>query len=157
MSRNAPPITASLAPWRAAAWSRIAAQPAQAPRFEEIGRVHSVADGIAQVTGLASVRLNELLHFPEGRMGYAASLEVDHIACVLLDEPARRSLGEVPVGLDDAETPVVAEVVDRRTPSPPAVADPVVIRRIVEPTVALVEVEAVAGAAGVTAAGRAVA
>ena len=98
MSQNAPPLAAELAadlaPWRTAAWRRIAAQPAATPRFEEIGRVHSVADGIAQVTGLPNVRLNELLHFPESRMGYAASLEHDHIACVLLDEPDRVGAGQ---------------------------------------------------------------
>lgn len=94
MTQGAPPITAGLAPWRKAAWARIVAKPPQRPLFEEIGRVHSVADGIAKVTGLTSVRLNELLHFPEGRMGYAANLEPDHIACVLLDEPDSVGVGQ---------------------------------------------------------------
>ena len=108
MSEPAATLTSALGPWRSAAWARITARPLQQPQVEEIGRVHSVADGIAKVTGLAGVRLNELLHFPEGRMGYAASLEPDHIACVLLDEPDRvgtgqrvtrgRAVVQVPVG-----------------------------------------------------------
>jgi F-type H+-transporting ATPase subunit alpha len=107
MSDNGVPITAALSPWRSAAWARIAAKPLQAPQFEEVGRVHSVADGIAKITGLAGVRLNELLHFPEGRMGYAASLEPDHIACVLLDEPDRVGTGQrVTRGRDVVQVPV---------------------------------------------------
>ena len=94
MSERNAPIAEGLASWRSAAWARIAAKPLHAPAFEEIGRVHSVADGIAKVTGLEGVRLNELLHFPEGRMGYAASLEPGHIACVLLDEPDRVGTGQ---------------------------------------------------------------
>ena len=83
-----------LARWRAAAWQLIAATPATA-RFEERGRVHSAADGIAHVTGLQGVRLNELLRFPQGRMGYAASLEPGHIACVLLDQAHAVRAGQV--------------------------------------------------------------
>ena len=100
-------FAADLARWRESAWQRIVANPTQA-QFEERGRVHSAADGIVRVTGLRGVRLNELLHFPDGRMGYAASLEAGHIACVVLDDarrvlagqPVRRSGGvvRVPVG-----------------------------------------------------------
>jgi F-type H+/Na+-transporting ATPase subunit alpha len=101
------PLATRLRPWRTAAWARIAATPGLRPRFEEVGRVHSVADGMARVTGLAGVRLNELLSFPEGRMGYAASLESDHIACVLLDEPDRIGAGQrVTRGGDVVQVPV---------------------------------------------------
>jgi F-type H+-transporting ATPase subunit alpha len=93
-------------------WQRLAQQGLSAPQpgahFEEMGRVHSAADGIANVTGLRGARLQELLHFQDGRMGYAASLEAEHIACVVLDaaseiragEPVRRSgdVVRVPVG-----------------------------------------------------------
>jgi F-type H+-transporting ATPase subunit alpha len=84
----------ALAHWRATAWGRIAAAPPE-PRFEERGQVHSAADGIALITGLHGVRLNELLHLPEGRMGYAASLEADHLACVLLDDPQAVCAGQM--------------------------------------------------------------
>ncbi|MEZ5707094.1 MAG: F0F1 ATP synthase subunit alpha [Burkholderiaceae bacterium] len=87
-------MTAALATWREQAAARLAGQSAQGPRLEEVGRVHSVADGIAQVTGLTDVRLNELLHFPGNRMGYAASLAPEHIDCVLLDEPDRVRAGQ---------------------------------------------------------------
>jgi F-type H+/Na+-transporting ATPase subunit alpha len=94
MNDHPTPLAAALASWRSDALARISAQPLQAPRFEEVGRVLSVADGIAKVAGLPGVRLNELLHFPDNRMGYAASLEPGHIACVLLDEPDRVGAGQ---------------------------------------------------------------
>lgn len=94
MKPDASTFAEGLPAWRAAAWQRIQASAGMQARFEETGRVHSVADGIARVTGLTGARLNELLHFPEGRMGYAASLEPGHIACVLLDEPDRIGAGQ---------------------------------------------------------------
>jgi F-type H+/Na+-transporting ATPase subunit alpha len=87
-------MSATLATWREQATARLAEQPAPGPRFDEVGRVHSVADGIAKVTGLPDVRLNELLHFPGNRMGYAASLAPEHIDCVLLDEPELVGAGQ---------------------------------------------------------------
>lgn len=87
-------LSASLSAWRAAAWHRIDAQ-AVIPRFEERGQVLAAADGIARVSGLTDVRLNELLHFPGGRAGYAASLEAQHIECVLLDDPQAIRAGDV--------------------------------------------------------------
>jgi F-type H+/Na+-transporting ATPase subunit alpha len=87
-------MSATLASWREQATARLAEQPAPGPRFDEVGRVHSAADGIAKVTGLPDVRLNELLHFPGNRMGYAASLAPEHIDCVLLDEPELVGAGQ---------------------------------------------------------------
>ena len=86
-------FAADLARWRAAAWQRIVASPAEA-RFEERGRVHAAADGIVHITGLRGARLNELLHFPDGRMAYAANLEADHIAGVVLDDPRAIGVGQ---------------------------------------------------------------
>lgn len=101
-------LAARLPAWRKAAWQRIASGDDAQPHFEERGRVHSSADGIARITGLRGARLNELLHFPQGRIGYVANLEADHIACVVLDgagsvgagQVVRRSGGvvQVPVG-----------------------------------------------------------
>ncbi len=91
---------ADAAPWReaAAGWAGAArerlATALPEPRFEERGRVHAVADGIVHVTGLPGARLNELLQFPDGRMGYAASLEEEMLACVVLDDPRAFSAGE---------------------------------------------------------------
>ena len=56
------------------------------PGVETVGRVESVADGIAFVSGLPETQLNELLKFEGGRLGFALSLDVDRIGAVLLDE-----------------------------------------------------------------------
>ncbi|TAL53486.1 F0F1 ATP synthase subunit alpha [Pandoraea sp.] len=57
-----------------------------APQARSIGRVEHVADGIALVSGLPEVRLNELLRFESGQFGFALTLDADAIGVVLLDE-----------------------------------------------------------------------
>ncbi|WP_454854589.1 F0F1 ATP synthase subunit alpha [Rhizobium binxianense] len=64
-----------------------------APEAEAIGRVEHVADGIARVSGLPDVRLNELLHFEGGRIGFALTLDASLISAVLLDEGAAIEAG----------------------------------------------------------------
>src|SRR5271166_6311285 len=59
---------------------------ALAPQAETVGVVEHVADGIALVSGLPEVRLNELLRFDGGRLGFALTLDADFIATVLLDD-----------------------------------------------------------------------
>lgn len=59
-----------------------------APAVEEVGRVESAADGIALVSGLPDVRLDELVQFEYGQAGFAMTLDRDRIGCVLLDDPA---------------------------------------------------------------------
>jgi F-type H+/Na+-transporting ATPase subunit alpha len=59
---------------------------ALAPEAETVGVVEHVADGIALVSGLPEVRLNELLRFDGGRLGFALTLDTDAIATVLLDD-----------------------------------------------------------------------
>src|SRR5271166_900035 len=59
---------------------------ALAPQAETVGVVEHVADGIALVSGLPEVRLNELLRFDGGRLGFALTLDADAIAAVLLDD-----------------------------------------------------------------------
>ncbi|MFA5962919.1 MAG: F0F1 ATP synthase subunit alpha [Sphingomonas sp.] len=54
-------------------------------RAEQIGRVEEVGDGIALVSGLPGVRLDELLRFEKGQFGFAQVLESDRVGCVLLD------------------------------------------------------------------------
>ncbi|WP_010219585.1 F0F1 ATP synthase subunit alpha [Sphingomonas sp. PAMC 26621] len=53
---------------------------------EQIGRVEEVGDGIALVSGLPNVRLDELLRFEKGQFGFAQMLDEDRIGCVLLDD-----------------------------------------------------------------------
>ncbi|MFM0136294.1 F0F1 ATP synthase subunit alpha [Caballeronia grimmiae] len=57
-----------------------------APQAETVGRVEHVADGIALISGLPDVRLNEMLRFDGGRLGFALTLDTDAIGAVLLDE-----------------------------------------------------------------------
>ena len=57
------------------------------PQVEEIGRVEEIGDGIAMISGLPHVRLDELLHFDGGQFGFAQVLEEDRVGCVLLDDP----------------------------------------------------------------------
>ena len=58
-----------------------------APRAASIGRVETIADGIARVSGLPEVRLDELLTFQGGRTGFALGLDAHAIDAVLLDDP----------------------------------------------------------------------
>lgn len=53
---------------------------------EEVGRVEEVGDGVALVSGLRHVRLDELLRFEKGQFGFAQMLEADRVGCVLLDD-----------------------------------------------------------------------
>lgn len=60
---------------------------------ESIGRVEQIADGIARVSGLPDVRLNELLRFEGGQTGFALTLDADAISVVVLDDSAAIEAG----------------------------------------------------------------
>ena len=51
---------------------------------DEIGRVASVSDGVASVTGLRNCMLNELIYFASGATGIAMNLEKTKVGVVLL-------------------------------------------------------------------------
>ncbi len=53
-------------------------------KFEEIGVVLQIGDGVARVYGLSNVTENELLEFENGEMGVAMNLEEDNVGAVLL-------------------------------------------------------------------------
>lgn len=57
------------------------------PAAEQLGCVEAIADGIAMVSGLPEVRLDELVRFEQGQMGYATTLDRGELGCVLLDDP----------------------------------------------------------------------
>lgn len=86
--------------WLEAARARVAAADL-APRIAEIGRVESTADGIAMVSGLPRVRLNELLRLERGQVGFAHTLEANLIGCVLLDGIDTVEAGDVVQGTDE--------------------------------------------------------
>ena len=75
---------------------------------DQVGRVEQIADGIARVSGLPGVHLDELLRFADGSHGFARTLDEDSIGVVLLDSGSQIAAGsrvhatgrvlEVPVG-----------------------------------------------------------
>ena len=71
------------------------------PHAEQVGRVEEVGDGIALVSGLPSVRLDELLRFAKGQFGFAQVLERDRIGCVLLDDVDGVEAGDAVRGTGD--------------------------------------------------------
>ena len=79
--------------------SRVALVNAQpGARADAVGRVEHVADGIALVSGLPDVRLNELLHFGGERFGFALTLDEDSIGAVLFDDSDAIAAGSVVTG-----------------------------------------------------------
>ena len=71
------------------------------PRAENIGRVEEVGDGIALISGLANVRLDEKLRFDRGQFGFAQVLERGRIGCVLLDQVDAVKAGDTVHGTGD--------------------------------------------------------
>jgi F-type H+/Na+-transporting ATPase subunit alpha len=74
----------------------------------DVGTVIEIGDGIARIHGLASVKYNELIQFPNDVIGIALNLEEDSVSAVILgdythikegDEVKRTGrIAEVPVG-----------------------------------------------------------
>ena len=71
------------------------------PKIEQIGRVEEVGDGIALISGMPDVRLDELLHFDKGQFGFAQVLERDRVGCVLLDDVDAIKAGDTARGTGD--------------------------------------------------------
>ncbi len=53
-------------------------------KFEEVGTVLSIGDGVAHIYGLTNVTENELIEFENGVIGVAMNLEEDNVGAVLL-------------------------------------------------------------------------
>ena len=53
-------------------------------KYEEIGKVLQVSDGVARIYGLTNAEAGELLDFGEGVMAVAMNLEEDNVGAVLL-------------------------------------------------------------------------
>jgi F-type H+-transporting ATPase subunit alpha len=77
------------------------------PHAEEIGHVEETGDGIALVSGLQHVRLDELVRFSGGQSGFVQSLSPDRVGCVLLDGVDEVAAGDIVRGTGDVvRTPV---------------------------------------------------
>lgn len=53
-------------------------------KFEEVGTVLNVGDGVARLYGLRNAEANELLEFENGTMAIVMNLEEDNVGCILL-------------------------------------------------------------------------
>ncbi len=62
---------------------------------EQVGRILEVGDGIARVSGLPGVGVNELLEFEEGTLGLALNLDEESIGAVILGEGTHVDEGQI--------------------------------------------------------------
>jgi len=65
-----------------------------APQQSNVGRVLSIADGVARVSGLSKVMYNEMIEFPGGIFGIALNLEEDEVGAVVLGDPSNIREGD---------------------------------------------------------------
>ena len=66
-----------------------------AEKFDEVGTVLTVSDGVARIYGLRNAEANELLEFENGTMAIVMNLEEDNVGCVLLGPTAGIKEGQV--------------------------------------------------------------
>ncbi|MBC7577977.1 MAG: F0F1 ATP synthase subunit alpha [Tardiphaga sp.] len=86
--------------WLAGARARLAGAEL-GPRVEQVGRVEEVGDGIALVSGLPDLRLDELVRFAKGQFGFAQVLERARVGCVLFDDVDGIEAGDAVRGTGD--------------------------------------------------------
>lgn len=83
-------------------------------RSADIGIVLQVGDGIAKIYGLENVASGELLEFEDGTVGIAISLELSHVAAVLMGQGLNIKQGSFVKGTGKiAQIPVGEEVLGR--------------------------------------------
>ena len=61
---------------------------------KNVGRIRTLADGVAKVDGLSEVMYNEMVQFPGDVIGIALNLEEDEVGCVLLGDVALLKEGD---------------------------------------------------------------
>ena len=64
-------------------------------KFDEVGTVLTVSDGVARIYGLRNAEANELLEFENGTMAIAMNLEEDNVGCILLGPTSGIKEGQV--------------------------------------------------------------
>ena len=64
-------------------------------KFDEVGTVLQVSDGVARIYGLRNAEANELLQFENGIMGTVMNLEEDNVGAVLLGPTDRIKEGMI--------------------------------------------------------------
>ena len=88
------------------------------PRVDAIGRVESIGDGVAMVSGLPDSRLDELLYIARGQTGFVHTLDRDRIGCVLLDDAAQVEAGDTVTGSGEVVRVPVGEALLGRVVDP---------------------------------------
>jgi F-type H+-transporting ATPase subunit alpha len=63
-------------------------------KFEEIGTISFVGKGIARISGLPHVKSEELISFPDDKLGIAFNLDQEEVAVVMLDESEKIKAGQ---------------------------------------------------------------
>ena len=53
---------------------------------KNIGKIISIADGVAKLEGLSDIMYNEMIDFGDGVTGLALNLEEDNVGCVILGD-----------------------------------------------------------------------
>ena len=64
-------------------------------KFDEVGTVLTVSDGVARIYGLRNAEANELLEFENGTMAIVMNLEEDNVGCILLGPTAGIKEGQI--------------------------------------------------------------
>lgn len=83
-------------------------------RTEHRGQVEEISDGVAMVSGLRDVRLDEVLRFEAGQIGFARVLDPDLIGCVMLDSNTEVQAGDLVSGTGEVvNVPVGEELLGR--------------------------------------------
>ncbi|MEK7105432.1 MAG: F0F1 ATP synthase subunit alpha [Patescibacteria group bacterium] len=62
---------------------------------ETVGRVISIGDGIARLSGLSDAKASEMLEFPGGTIGLVLNLEEETVGAILLGEYAHIKEGDI--------------------------------------------------------------
>ena len=88
------------------------------PHAEHRGRVEEIGDGVAIISGLRDVRLDEVLRFEGGQFGFARVLDPDRIGCVLLDEATKIEAGDTVLGTGEVVNVPVGEALQGRIIDP---------------------------------------
>ena len=61
---------------------------------KNVGKIISVADGVARLDGLSDVMFNEMIQFHGGVFGIALNLEEDEVGCVILGDYSHLKEGD---------------------------------------------------------------
>jgi F-type H+-transporting ATPase subunit alpha len=88
------------------------------PRTVHKGRVEEIGDGVAMISGLRDLRLDEVLRFEGGQTGFARVLDPDLIGCVLLDAATKVEAGDAVLGTGEVARVPVGEALLGRVVDP---------------------------------------